>query len=469
MEVANGIQKREATRALRSLTLGFRRRRAISTLIGGLIVLTLILTGVTGMVFVSQQYDQYQQTVNKMAHYQNQAQLENLVANYPGLAIVNSTVSGWSTSASTCGTKTGTTEYNCYVMSLGSSGGVGVQIARIYINSSGPAGSGCSSPNPQPCILNPSTTIAGYTFNQANQFINAGETNHTVVFALPTGVALPAPNPAPYPQNSVVIVTSRGNVYSFQWPFQIQIGGQSASAFSTAIIKVAYQTLTSSSTCTSTTGCDSKNEPGPVAGGSGGTSGAAYCHNEPLAPYPAASQGYAEKLTGINGVGVTGSTLYFVNPWVTDAILDSTIVAQNTQMYIYVFMVNLGTTSSPSYTPTSGSLDLTWYSADHLDGTLIGVYYGNPGQFYPPASAPSIPPGITTTPGGANTYYAIYKINQSTMNLSNDPSGIPSFNSVMFWGDASVTDWGQTNPSAESYGYFSVTFLLSGFWIRSGC
>ncbi|HXZ90044.1 MAG TPA: hypothetical protein VEG61_03180, partial [Candidatus Dormibacteraeota bacterium] len=316
-------------------------------------------------------------------------------------------------------------------------------------NSTGLAGSGCSSPNPQPCILNPSASIAGYTFDQANGFLNAGETNHTVALALPKAVPLPAPTLVPFPQNSIVIVTSRGNVFSFQWPFQIQIGGQSASAFSTATIKVAYQG-----------GYDSKNEPGPVAGGSGGTVTSGYCHNEPLGSTGPPPTSGAEKITGITGV--TGSTLYFVNPWITDAILDS-IAAGSTQMYLYVYMVNLGSTSAPSYTPTSGSLDLAWYSANHLDGTLLGVYYM--GKFYLPASAPSIPPGITTAP--QNSYYAIYTINPSTINLSNDPKNISGFNSVMFWGDASITDWGQGN--AESTGYFSVTFLLSGFWIRAGC
>ena len=41
-----------------------------------------------------------------------------------------------------------------------------------------------------------------------------------------------------------------------------------------------------------------------------------YCHKEPYKNYPAASN-YAEKLMGINGVGVTNNALYFVNPWVT--------------------------------------------------------------------------------------------------------------------------------------------------------
>jgi hypothetical protein len=455
-------------------------------MIGGLIILALILTGVTGMVFVSQQYDQYQQSVNRMAQYQNQAQSENLAADYPGLAIVNSTISGWSTSTSTCGTRTGTTEYNCYDMILSNSGGVGVQIARIYINSTGLAGLGCSSPipqpathNPQPCVLNPSPTIARYTFDQANQFINTGQTNYTVAFALPTGVALPAPTLVPYPQNSIFIVTSRGNVFSFQWPFQIQVGGQSSSAFSTAIIKIAYQpnpTLLSTTCKTNPSECfNSANEPG-IPGGTG-TRANGYCHYEPLQNYPAAA-GYAEELTGISttvGGGLTGNTLYFVNPWVTGngtstySILTS-IYKNYTEMYIYVDMVNLGKASSPWIVPTGGSLDLGFWSASHLDGVLIGVYYE--GTFYSPTSAltinngKGIPPGTTTTPGSVNTYYAIYKITYTKLNTP-DIFEQPGLSSAMWWGDASVTEWGTSN--AETTGYLSVTYLLSGLWIRAEC
>jgi hypothetical protein len=436
---------------LRPLSLGFRRRRAVSTMIGGLIILTLILTGVTGMVFVSQQYDQYQQTVNKMGRYQSQDVSERLVINSPGLTIVtsNKTIPGWGAGC--------TTTYNCYSISISNVGGVAVQITRIYINSTGPAGSGCSSPNPQPtthnpqpCVLNPTSTIAPYAFNQANQFINAGEVNHGVLLALPLNLAgyptvtLPNPTPA-VPQNSIVIATSRGNVFSFQWPIQLQIFGQSQSAFSSGVMKVAYLKITSS-------GYDSKNEPGPVAGGSGGTGGTAYCHKEALQNYPAASN-YAEKLTFPSGVLVTGTTLYFLNPWVTNTILGSTInVGQSaeTQMYIYTYVINTG---NKSYVPTAGSIDLTWYSADHLNGILLGVYYK--GTYYPAASAPSITP--------TTSYYAIYKMDVMKLQTS-----IPSGTSVMFWGDASITNWTGTGTTHDQ-NYFSATLLVSGLWIRSGC
>jgi len=251
------------------------RRRAVSTLIGGMIVLSLLLTALGTMVFVTQQYDQYEQTVNRMAQYHNQQGSEDLVAISPGLAVVNSTISGWGSGCD----GSGVNKYNCYDATISNLGTVGVQITRIYVNSTGIAGSGCSSPNPAPCILNPTSTISPYAFNQANELLNPGEANHTVLMALPIGVGLPHPTTGStsgstggFPANSIVIVTSRGNLFSFQWPFQVSVFGQSQSAFSTGNMKVAY-----------TGTFDSKNEPGPIATGSGGSNsgtGSGYCHTE---------------------------------------------------------------------------------------------------------------------------------------------------------------------------------------------
>ena len=424
---------------LRPLILGFRRRRAVATIIGGLIILSLILTALGTMVFVSQQYDQYQQLVKRMGQYDNQQLSENLVINSPGLTLLTSAaVSAW---GSGC-----TTTYNCYNISISNLGGVGVQIARIYINSTG---SGCTSL----CILNPTSTISPYAFNQATQFLNPGEVNHPVVLALPTAVILPDPSPAS-PQNAILIATSRGNVFSFQWPVPLQIFGQSQSAFSSGIMKVAYQSISG--------GYSSKNEPGPVQGGngvagSGGTVQAGQCHSELPEPYPAGT-GYAEELTGITGVGVSGNTLYFVNPWVTEPILSS-ITSNDTLLYIYVNVINTGQTA---YVPSAGSIDLTWYSADHLDGTLIGVYYN--GTFTAAGgSGPSITPGTS--------YYAIYDANSLPSELGNPPgcSNCGGLSSVMFWGDASITDGYGSIGEANSPPYFSATVLLPGLWIRSSC
>jgi hypothetical protein len=220
-------------------------------------------------------------------------------------------------------------------------------------------------------------------------------------------------------------------------------------------MKVAY----------SGTGFDSKNEPGPVAGGSGGIkegTGSGYCHTEQSEPYPAAA-GYAEELTGLkSGTTVYGDSgvLWFVNPWITggnsNAILTSSgALHSGTTLYIYVVIINTGSTA---YAPTTGTLDLTWYGSNHFDGYLIGVYYN--GAFYP--TAPIIPPGAY--------YYAIFEIVVLPTFIGNPPwasgvqTGAPS---VMFWGSASITNALNGNSeSSEGQSFFSGTILVSGLWIR---
>ena len=216
-------------------------------------------------------------------------------------------------------------------------------------------------------------------------------------------------------------------------------------------------------------GYDSSNEPGIT-----GTAKSGYCHNEPLQNYPAASN-YAEKLTGITGV--TGNTLYFVNPWVTyvpsnyGGVLGTALTltasgtqTPTTQMYVYVNIMN---TRQTPYTPTAGWIDLGWYSANHLEGVLLGVYYG--GTFYPAA----LFGGTTTAPSikSGTSYYAIYKM--TIMKVDNNPSSsngaMPSGGgySTMFWGDASITNGSGSSPgNAEDQSYLAATVLVSGLWVR---
>ena len=439
----------------RVLFFRLSRRRAVGTLIGGLIILTLILTALGMMVFVSQQYDQYQQAVNQMAHYQDQGRSENLVVAYPGLRIVTSTsIAGW---GSGC-----TTTYNCYNLTISNSGGVGVQIMRIYINSTY---SGCIY-NPsinlyeQPCILNPTSTIANYAFNQANQFLNPGEANHFVLLALPHTVLLPS---LYYSQNTIFVVTSRGNVFSFQWPLPIEIfGGQSQSAFSTGTIKVAYQDVSTVGTALCTppsnvtqaapsagSGCDSSKDYYSASGDTWPS--APYCHNEFEKAYVAPTN-YAEKLTFPTGV-VKGTTLYFVNPWITleileDARTDVSGSPPKTQIYLYINITNVGSTP---YTVAGGTLDLTFSGSTHITGNLIGIYYNATGT--PPFWYPATPTQTQTVAVG-KSFYAIFKITLITLDLSN------LIQSSMFWGSLSLTN------NIEGTGFVGGVGLSSGFWIR---
>jgi hypothetical protein len=402
------------------------------------------------MVAVSQQYNQYQQTINKMDLRQDQKLSESLVADYPGLAILTvTTISGW---GSGC-----TTTYNCYNMTLSNLGGIGVQVVRIYLNSTS---AGCTSP----CVLNPTTSIGSYAFNQANQFLNPGEVNHGITLALPIGVALPS---LYISQNSVFIATSRGSVFSFQWPLPYQIfGGQSQSAFSTGILKIAYQDTSSDGTgkCSGTGndgllayGCDSKHD---YHGASGNTSPSApYCHNEQEKSYVAPTN-YAEQLTGINYAGVKSNTLYFVNPWVTLPILESArtdyesqgcpAYCPTTQMYVYVNITNTGSTP---WVIAAGSLDLTFSGSTHIDGVLIGIYYNatGTGQFFV-ASATQ-----TQSVAVGKSFYGIFMITLIMLDLSYLTS------SSMFWGSLSLTN------TAEDKTFVGGVGLSSGLWVRLSC
>ena len=167
-------------------------RKGVSTMIGGIIVLTLFLTALTAMVLISQQYDTYQTTLDSMSQQDVDQLSENLAFPYPGLSSLTS-VSG----------------LNQYNMTVSNLSGIGTQVARIYITQPD------SAAYPL-LILNPSSTPSSYTFSSHTSFINPGEASHQVLLWLPSSVTLISN----YPEaNSVNVVTSRGRVFSFQWPF----------------------------------------------------------------------------------------------------------------------------------------------------------------------------------------------------------------------------------------------------------
>jgi len=319
-----------------------------------------------------------------------------------------------------------------YSMSLSNVGGVGVQIATIYITSTG---SGCTSL----CVMNPASSSYSYTFQGSEQFLNAGETNHVVLLYLPSTITLPVSYP---PQNTITIVTTRGSEFSFQWPFLIQVGGQSQSAFSAGTMKIAYQC----SSC-GNPGYDSKNEPGVKGGGASGQ----YCHTESSSSTPKSEQ--PQEFTGItyNGSPILDSgNLWFVNPWITQVILTNTCsttegcsAANQTNLYFYVNITNTWTTK---YTVAGGTLDLTWYGSNHISGALIGFYDSN--GFHTLSS------GYTVAPN--NFFYGIFRA--YAVQLTSLPSS-----SLMFWGSLSITN------NVEDSTFISGVQLSSGLWVRYSC
>jgi hypothetical protein len=171
-------------------------------MIGGIIILTLFLTALTTMVVISQQYDAYQTTLNAMSQMDVERFSENLAVTYPGISMQpNGAVSG-------CG---GTC--NTYNLTISNLSGVGTQVARIYINSTAP-----TVPFYVLYILDPSPTpCVGVTscFESYDSFVDPGAANHQIIFWLSSSEALSF---SPL-GNSISIVTERGRVFSFEWPF----------------------------------------------------------------------------------------------------------------------------------------------------------------------------------------------------------------------------------------------------------
>jgi hypothetical protein len=144
-------------------------------------------------------------------------------------------------------------------------------------------------------------------------------------------------------------------------------------------------------------------------------------------------------LTGISGV--QGSSLSFLNPWLTNAILTSADGGRTT-MY---FLVNATNTKKTSIVASAGTIDLTWYGSNHLTGPLFGVYYL--GQFYTPGSAPTIASG--------QQFYSIFKIDR--IDLNSFPGN------VFFIGSAAITN------AVKGATYYSAQLAIDGLWVRSSC
>jgi hypothetical protein len=188
-------------------------RRAVSTMIGGIIVLSLFLVALVAMIVVSSQYDSYQTTVSTMQQKDIDRFSENLQGN--GLKYVTSN----DPICPGC---------NVYQFSV-TNYGIGAQIARIYIWTNpalgGPQnGVACNaqrfSPPIQeqaPCIFEPSFSHVQYSFAASDRLVNSGEVYHYVTLYLPPNVALTWDNQEQGSQ-SITIVTTRGRVFSFVYP-----------------------------------------------------------------------------------------------------------------------------------------------------------------------------------------------------------------------------------------------------------
>ena len=479
-------------------------RKAVSTMIGGIIVLSLFLTALTAMVVVSQQYDSYQSVVDIMSQKEIDRFSENLIANYPGLARTSPT-GGIACTGSVNGQSVNLcNQYDMTVSNVGGlsnagsvggtlggssgsgGGGVAIQIVRIYINSttwdpSGGVAEGCSLPKPggssttaySPCVLSsdpgwfgasPTYTPIAFTFRSTDALINPGEYNHIVRFWLPcvtscstTAILLPGEG-GTTPENSIWIITARGRSFTFQWPFPQAGPSQTSAVAGTAInsgtMRIAYAP-------TSGSYYDSAQEPFGQSYPPTGTW--PYCHTEPLwsGTLPA-GVGYAEKLTGITNLATAGvpssygTTLTFVNPWTNFQILQES----NEAFFIYVKALN---PYQRSITIAGGTLvaqGASWKPGQAqaiIIGNLLGTLYVTSAGVWSYVAqgtswgSASIPP--TTNPANPSWFYLIFYV--AYINIQNQfPTNVPS-------------SWvGTAALSNEHFGtdtnYFGGEFLLDG-------
>jgi len=420
-----------------------RNRKAVSSMIGGIIVLTLFLSALSVMVFISQQYDSYQSTVETMNRKDIDAFSENLAPVYPGLYF------------NTNQTETqGTCNPYCYqyVLYISNDAAIGTQITRIYINSTdtrpysqGAAGQAVGCGNL--CSFDSSSAPQPFHFLASSAFVNPSEFSHQLIFYTNNTYTLPCSQACgAYGLNSVAVVTSRGRVFSFQWPFA-PTGVATVSYLTTGILQIAY--LGSGNP-----GYASTNEPAAVSRGSGGTSVAGiYCHSETNATKVATGSAYG--------------TLWFVNPWATWTIFKDAFPltgANHTQIFAVVKVTNNQggpivitrgnmwlqlTVPQTQNNPSPGSMVILT-----VGGPLVGTYYN--GAF--------TLAGSQTNVASLTSVLLVYRINIWSWVGNTQISQVPS--GVTFSGMATMTN---DQEGGGTTAYFSGTSVLDGLYVKSGC
>jgi hypothetical protein len=279
-------------------------------------------------------------------------------------------------------------------------------------------------------MLDAARTPVAYKFRMSDRFLNPGEFSHIVVFWLPSSIGLLPNPPTPTPLNTIWIVTSRGRVFSFQWPFPPT--GQALEAVNanvaTGTMKIAYIDAGS--------GYSSGKEPTW-----GGSAGSYYCHTES----PPASDAISAGSYG---------TLHFVNPWVIDTILDNVASGSSTLLYIYAKFTN---TKATAVAITTGTvlIQVTASAPNNkvyfIGGNYIGGVVGS-GAFVAAPTALSVPPSQDST--------LIFQMVNFYVGTHHNPTDVVG---TTFSGMAAVSN------AAKDSTYFGASLLLEGFYDRPSC
>jgi hypothetical protein len=147
-------------------------------------------------------------------------------------------------------------------------------------------------------------------------------------------------------------------------------------------------------------------------------------------------------------LSISGSPMYFVNPWLTYSNNNGVLYHASQGSTSIYYLVNGTNTMSTSMVASGGTIDLTWYGSNHVTGTLLGVYYNDGVHgwlFYPATSNEAIAPG--------RLFYAIFK----TLHVELSSFSVPNF----FIGSAAITN------SLEGSTYYSAQLAIDGLWVRS--
>jgi hypothetical protein len=187
-------------------------RRGVSTMIGGIIMLALFMLALGAMILVTQQFDAYQSVANTMQQKDSDRFSENIVVNDMTLCTSALITQGYS-ACTTASNSPPDSNFNQYAINI-SNYGIGVQIARIFINSTQSTSSACY---PAPCIFDPANSATANKFRMSDSFLNPDGSFHIVLFWLTNTVALPTGAAA----NMILLATTRGRLFALQWPLPI--------------------------------------------------------------------------------------------------------------------------------------------------------------------------------------------------------------------------------------------------------
>ncbi len=163
----------------------------MSTVFGALFFIILVLMAFNMMLVNFLQYDRYNTLVTSMGLRDQQSQSEDLVVNAPGAVDFGP---------------------NAFNITVNNQGGIAITIARVYITNFSPTNS-VQCQGASLCLVDPSPATPGIS----NTNIQVGESSHKVKVS-----GINVNDGSGY---RVVLATTRGRLFSFFYPWPVNMGG----------------------------------------------------------------------------------------------------------------------------------------------------------------------------------------------------------------------------------------------------